>query len=363
MSRFARFAAAALLLGMVLPPCPAAAIPVFAHRYGLSCQACHTAVPHLTAFGERFLALGYRLPGVPQRGTFPAAVKVNLAYASDGNGGLPKAVVDEVEVLVGGSFGKRGSYFAEQYVVDGGAPGRSRDLWAAWRATPDGARIPITLRGGQFTLNLPIDPETFRETTDHYAIWDQTAGDNPFAFFEPKIGLAATVGDEARGLSANVAALRGHEARSGLQARGLDRELYVQHAMPNVVLSAYRYDGIRPVDGVDDRFRRMGYGVEITRGRARFDAVYQHGFDTHAGPGGALFSSGGFAQLRYDLTPRLFAVARYDGTQDLGFSRALIAGLGYRVARNVRLTTFDTLHRDGAAARRSTLTTALLFAY
>ena len=72
--------------------------------------------------------------------------------------------------------------------MDGGVPGRSRDAWAAWRATPDGARIPVTVRGGQFTLNLPVDPETFRETSDHYAIWDQTAGDNPFAFFEPKLG-------------------------------------------------------------------------------------------------------------------------------------------------------------------------------
>ncbi|MDQ6925006.1 MAG: hypothetical protein M3154_02055 [Candidatus Eremiobacteraeota bacterium] len=362
MAGLARLALSALLLWTVFAPRPAAAIPVFAHRYGLSCQACHTAVPHLTEFGEQFRALGYRLPGAPQRGTFPAAVKVNLAYSSDG-GGLPKAVVDEVEVLVGGPIGKRGSYFAEQYIVDGGVPGRSRDLWAAWRATPEGAPVPVIVRGGQFTLNLPVDPETFRETTDHYAIWDQTAGDNPFTFFEPKIGLTATFGDEGRGLSASIAAVRGREAGSGSPARGIDREFYVQHAMRNVVLSAYRYDGTRPVDGVDDRFRRTGYAVEITHGRARFDAVSQHGFDTHASAGGALTSSGGFAQLHYDLTPRLFGVARYDGTQDVVFSRALIAGLGYRVARNARLTLFDTLHRDGDGTRRNTLSTSLLFAY
>ncbi|MDQ6941749.1 MAG: hypothetical protein M3169_04440 [Candidatus Eremiobacteraeota bacterium] len=354
-------AVSALLIGIILAPRPAAAIPVFAHRYGLSCQACHTTVPHLTEFGEQFRALGYRLPGAPQHGAFPAALKVNLAYASDG-GGLPKAVVDEVEVLAGGPIGKRGSYFAEQYVVDGGVPGRSRDFWAAWRATPDGARIPLTVRGGQFTLDLPVDPETFRETTDHFAIWDQTAGGNPFAFFEPKMGLSVTAGDEGRGLSASVAALRGREAGSGLPARGLDRALYVRHVMPNVVLTAYRYDGTRPVDGVDDRFRRTGYGVAITRGRAQFDAVYQHGFDTHASAGGALVSSGGFAQLRYELDARWFALARYDGTQDTGFARALTAGFGYRVARNARLNAFDTLRRDGGT-RRNTLTTALMFAY
>jgi hypothetical protein len=363
-----RFPAAALAAAILpiaaLAPRPAEPIPVFAHRYGLTCQACHTAIPHLTEFGERFRALGYRLPGTTQRGTFPVAMKVQLAYGSDSGGGLPKAIVDEIELLAGGSIGTRGSYFTEQYVIDGGRPGRPRDFWAAWRATPDDARVPVTLRGGQFTLPLPIDPETFRETTDHYAIWDQTAGDNPFSFFEPKMGLTATVGDEGRAFSATIGAMRGHEPGSGLPSRGVDRELYVQYASPNLVLSAYRYDGTRQLGGVDDRFWRAGYGVALTSGRARLDAVYQHGHDTNANAAGPLFSSGGFAQVRYDITSRLFAVARYDGTQDTTLSRALIAGAGYRLARNMRLTLFDTLHRDADTGnRRNTLSTSLLFAY
>lgn len=357
-------AAAAAVAAALFTPRPAQAIPVFAHRYDLSCQACHTVVPHLTALGEQFLGLGYRLPGVTPRGTFPVAVKVQLEYAGDGGEALPKAVVDEIELLTGGSIGKRGSYFAEQYVVDGGVPGRARDLWAGWRATPDGARIPVNVRAGQFTLNLPVDPETFRETTDHYAIWDQTAGDNPFTFFEPKTGLSASFGDEGRGLSASLAAVRGHEPGSGLPAHGIDRELYVQHASSHVVFSAYRYDGTRRIDDAGDRFWRAGYGVTVAGARTRFDAAYQHGFDTHANADGALRSSGGFAQLRYELTPRAFAIVRYDGTQDTAFSRALIGGFGYRVARNMRFTVFDTVHHDTATgARRNSLSTALLFAY
>jgi hypothetical protein len=352
------------LLATVLAPCPAQAIPVFAHRYGLECQQCHTVVPHLTAFGEAFRARGYRLPRVGEHGTFPAAVKVNLEYAGDGGGGLPKAVVDEVEVLLGGTLGTRGSYFVEQYAVDGGVPGRTRDLWLSWRATPPGAHIPVSLRGGQFTLDLPLDPETFRETTDHYAIWDQRAGENPFTFFAPKMGLSASAGDQARGLSASVAALRGHEPASRLPTRGIDRYLYLQHAGPNLVLSAYRYDGTRPVGGADDRFWREGYGAGFSHGRMRVDAVYQHGFDTHADGDGSLRSSGAFVQFRYEPSPRWFALARYDATQDRGFARALVAGAGYRVARNARLTLFDTVHRDAAVARmRNTLSTALLFAY
>ena len=353
-----------VMLAALLAPRPATAIPLFAHRYGLTCQACHTAVPHLTAFGETFRANGYRLPRTTARGTFPIAIKVNLQYGSESEAGLPKAVVDEVELLTGGSIGERGSYFAEQYVVDGGRPGRTRDLWAGWRVTPDGARAPVALRAGQFTLDLPIDPETFRETTDHYAIWDQTAGENPFAFFEPKAGVLASVGDQGHGLSASVAAVRGHEPGSGLPSRGIDRHVYAQHASGNVVLSAYRYDGTRPVGAKDDRFWREGVGLSVAHGRVRLDAVYQRGFDTHAGDDGALVSSGGFAQLRYDLSPHMFAVARYDGTQDTAFNRALIGGIGYRVARNARLTVFDTVHRDAdSGARRHTLSTALLFAY
>jgi hypothetical protein len=360
--------AVALVLAAAAPlaPRPAQAIPVFAHRYGLSCQTCHTAVPHLTPFGEAFLADGYRLPGRRPGRPFPAAVKVNLQYGSEAENHLPKAVVDEVEVLVGGSLGRRGrgAYFAEQYVVDGGLPGRERDLWAAWRATPDGARVPVWLRGGQFTLELPVDPETFRETTDHYAIWDQVAGDDPFSFFAPKTGVALGIGREERGLSASFAAVQGHDPGSGLPARGVDRHLFVRHASEGVVLSAYRYDGTRPVGGADDRFWREGYGIAVERGRARLDAVYQRGFDSRASAEGPLRSSGAFAQVRYELSPRTFALARYDGTQDTGFARAAIAGLGYRLARNARLTVFDTLHRDADdGSRRNSLSAALLFAY
>jgi hypothetical protein len=343
---------------------PASALPVFAHRFGLTCQTCHTAVPHLTAFGEAFRERGFRLPGVRPQPAFPAALRVQLAYGSEAEAGLPKAVVDEVEILMGGPVGTRGSYFVEQYAVDGGVPGRTRDLWAGWDATPAGARVPVTLRAGQFTLDLPLDPESFRETTDHYAIWDQTAGDNPFAFFAPKAGVMVSAGSPGRGLSGSVAAVQGHEPGSGVPARGLDRHLYVQHAAGGLTLSAYRYDGTRTVAGGDDRFWREGFGAGVTQGRARLDLVYQRGFDGRASADGALRSSGGFAQLRYELTPRLFALARYEGTKDTAFARSLITGAGYRVARNARWTLFDTVHRDAdTGARRNTLSTQLLLAY
>lgn len=372
-----RFAALALAVAVAaaLVPRPARAIPVFAHRYGLSCQVCHTEVPHLTAFGEQFLANGYRLPGLRPKPIFPVAVKVELAYSSaasgdEGGGKLPKAIVDEVEILSGGAIGKRGSYFAEVYAVDGGEPGRARDVWAAWRATPDGARTPLTLRGGQFTLPLPLDPETFRETNDHYAVWDQTAGANPFSFFEPKVGGQIALGDPDRGLAGSVSLLKGHEAGSGLPSHGVDTMLTLQRGFGDVTLSAYRYDGSRPLPGfgvpnapLGDRFWRTGFGAGWERGAMRVDAVYQSGNDSAAGDGGeALRSSGGFVQVRRALGARAFAVARWDATQDAQFARSLTAGVGYRFSRNTRLTLFDTAQRgeDGRVAH--TFSSSFLFA-
>src|SRR5438105_10901215 len=42
---------------------PAQAIPVFARKYGTSCQTCHTVYPKLTPFGEAFRHNGFRFPG------------------------------------------------------------------------------------------------------------------------------------------------------------------------------------------------------------------------------------------------------------------------------------------------------------
>ena len=348
---------------------PAEAIPVFAHRYGLSCQACHTTVPHLTPFGEAFLAGGYRLRGLTPKPAFPVAIRVETAYSSasasdEGGGALPKTIVDEVELLTGGSIGTRGSYWAEAYAVDGGEIGRARDVWLAYRATPDGARTPLVLRAGQFTLPLPLDPETFRETTDHYAIWEQTAGDNPFTFFGTKIGMQAAFGDPARAIGGSLSLVQGHDTASGLPAHGIDSMIALQRSWGAFTLSAYRYDGSRTLHGTGfqntqafdygDRFWRNGAGAGWQDARTRIDAVYQTGNDSAADVyGDALLTSGGFVQVRRDLGPRMFAIARWDATRDAGFARSVIAGAGYRVSRNTRLTLFDTLRRDESGRLRA----------
>lgn len=137
--------------------------------------------------------------------------------------------------------------------------------------------------------------------------------------------------------------------------------LTVQRGFGDFALSAYRYDGSRTLNAVD-RFSRTGFGVTWQRARTQIDAVYQSGNDSAAdADGGPLRTSGGFVQVRHELGPRTFAVARWDATQDTEFTRSLIGGFGYRFSRNTRLTLFDTAKRDDGRIRH-TFSTSFLFA-
>jgi hypothetical protein len=61
MNRFTRTAALFAVMAALLPQL-AAAMPAFARQYGISCVACHSAVPRLNAFGEFFVGNNFRLP-------------------------------------------------------------------------------------------------------------------------------------------------------------------------------------------------------------------------------------------------------------------------------------------------------------
>ena len=52
----------AAVIGCLLIPRRAAAIPAFARKYETSCQTCHIAFPKLNPFGEAFRRNGYRFP-------------------------------------------------------------------------------------------------------------------------------------------------------------------------------------------------------------------------------------------------------------------------------------------------------------
>jgi hypothetical protein len=333
-----------VIAGLVLlfqrPP-HAGALPVFAHRYALTCQACHTTVPHLNNFGLAFQRNGFRLPGAPVHGGSPLAVKVNVAYSSDAEDGLPKAVVDEVELLTGGTIGRNYNYFLEQYVLDGGVAGRPRDMWVQYNS--GNAHI----RAGQFTLPLPVDPETERDTEAHYLLYDQTIGENGFAFFDAHTGVEAYTRTPG-----------GLEAHAAVFARGA-MAYASQSICDALTLHAYAYRGTQKMALNDDAFSRQGFGVGRSWGK--FSALYvvQRGSDSNAGAGDGAASSGDFLETHYVFSPALMAVARNERISDglSGGQHQTVFSLVMRPARNMRFTVEDQI------TDHHTLNAAWLFAY
>ncbi len=348
--------ACALLLVAAGRPAPVLAIPLFAHQYGVTCQKCHSVIPHLNAFGAAFLVNGERVPGVQPGPAFPVSAKVNVVDSSQNQGegpngaGLPKAIVDEVEAFTAGAIGTRASYLVEQYVIDGGEPGLTRDAWIIDRVNPWQARIPVFAQIGSFTLPLPVDPETFRDTYQGYTIYSQTVGDNPFTFFDPKIGVQISIGDELRGLNAKFFAGPGHDRQSGLASTGTDLMGVLQESVGALTFSVYNYQGTRPTlsSRALDRFSRTGYSLVYDQwGRLSSETVLQTGWDSNCGVAGftGCASSGGFTQLRYAFNKRLYVLGRYEGTNDPsnGFTRDGVMLLGWGPSERSRLTIEDVI--------------------
>ena len=335
-------------------PGPVAAIPIFAHQYDVTCAKCHTVIPHLNDFGAAFMAAGDRIPGVQPGPAFPLSTKANFVGSSENQGdgpngaGLPKAIVDEIEVFTAGAIATRGSYFVEQYVVDGGQHGLLRDAWIFDRLNPWDAKIPVALQAGSFTLPLPVDPETFRDTYADYTIDVQAVGANPFVFKDPKIGGHLTAGDPVRGFNLQLFAGPGHDRQSGLPTDGTDTMISVQENAGPLAATAYRYAGTRPTSVGPDAFQRTGYGLVLNQwGRFSIETVLQNGWDSTCGVVASLgcTSSGGFAQLRYQFDRRLFTEARYEGTNDptYGFTRDAVLLLGYAPTQRSRITIEDVV--------------------
>jgi hypothetical protein len=344
---------------------PAGALPLFAHEYGFSCEQCHSVVPHLNEFGQAFLRAGFRLPpSVARNRAFPLSVKANFSYSSQPDPNhLPKAIVDEVELLTGAPITRHISYRLEQYIIDGGVSGKTRDAWLAFTSAPTfGDRAaPLRITAGQLTLPLPVDPETQRDTLNHYALFDQTIGKNPFNFFDDRIGIDAAYGRNDAGTAFHLLALKGHDPQSGLPTDGTDRMLLGQIASATDIAYAYRYDGARMSGAIDDRFWRQTFGLTHRSGHGTLDALLQTGFDSNPAAGvSAVHSSGGFAQMRWEFSPAYLGVVRFDQTSDAlaGARRSLTASMIIRTRRNERLTIEDVFSRGA-----QTMNAAWLFAY
>ncbi|HEX3466287.1 MAG TPA: hypothetical protein VHS78_19725 [Candidatus Elarobacter sp.] len=327
---------------------PAGAIPAFSMQTGLQCDACHSSLRGTNELGESYLRNDLRLPNLGIGGKPVVALRGQLAYTSEPDpSGLPKATVDEIEAFVSARVNRQISVAGQFYITDGGVPGSVREAWVQYQSPGSFSGAPMRATLGSITLPLPVDPETFRQTNQHYAVFDQTVGANPFAFIDPRNAASLALGNPVRGPSMTFVAAQGHDPHSGLPTTGTDRMVQAQEAIGGVVLSLYDYAGRRELGAIGDDFRRRAVGVNVYRGRLAVETLLQTGYDTSPnGDGVGIASSGGFAQMRYQLPRGTFAIVRYDGVNDTsgeGFARSLTIGATRLVSRGVRVGLEDVI--------------------
>jgi hypothetical protein len=341
---------AAMLTGIAVTATAsrASAVPAFAMQTGLQCDACHNSPRQLNELGDAYARNGYRLGNLGAGKKPVVALRGALAYSGDpDSSGLPKATVDEVEVFVAARVTPQLSAAAQFYLIDGGRNGSTREAWLQYTSRGDVGGAPLRLTAGSITLPLPVDPETSRQTSEHYAIFDQVVGANPFAFIDPRNAVSLGLGNLVDGPSVAFVAAQGHDPHSGLPATGTDHMVQAQEAWRGITLSAYDYAGRRELGAVPDDFRRHGIGLNVYRGRFAFENAIQTGYDSSPnGDGIGIASSGGYTQVRYQLPHGTFLLARYDGVSDTGgagFARSLTVGASRALGRSLRLEIEDVI--------------------
>ena len=313
--------------GVLVATPPATATPIFAERYGLSCSACHTAVPELNAFGNSFRRAGFVLPKAPRHKEFPLVLRFQEDYMKD----LPPAQTrrfNALAILIStANFGRDQSfsYFARYFFGTQGAPGSLYYLWAQHVAANSG----VFERIGEY--NLPLIQNTTQRLDSFTPIeaYTYTVGQNDANFATPRWG--GMFGQDNGRLNATVsldlaeyqgAAYGAPTPPSSLTQLISFPEIFASatYTLPDdLSFGALRLAGTRNFrsqttgQAFSDRYYRDG--IQGGWSSHRFSIVGQQlwGFDTDAdGLGGSVASSGGFVTAKYYPTPHSYVGVRYN---------------------------------------------------
>lgn len=354
-------------------PAPAAAIPVFARRYRMSCAACHNPVPALTEFGEAFAGNGFRLfPGEPPRDTMdtgdellalqgglPLAVRLDLyvqAYAGS-NAAADFEAPYGLKLLSSAPISTSLSYYFYGFLAERGEVAGLEDAYLHWNDA--GGVVDVML--GQFQLSDPMFKRETRLTFEDYAAYRARVGDAPtdLTYDRGVYGVADVAGVTLSGLVVN-----GNGIGEADDARRFDDDplkTAVLHArLPEVGplrLGGFGLYGETRADGLENRTTMVGVDASLGAGPLALSVQYLHREDTHprylAGEP-TVATDGGFAELMFRPGgSRWYGVALYNlvvadaplldvrlgGPAGVRRWETVSGGGGYVLRRNLRLMT------------------------
>jgi hypothetical protein len=320
----------AILLGSLLIflfAKPTWAVPIFAERYGLSCSACHTAVPDLNAFGNAFRRNGFVLPNAPRHKYFPIALRFQETYMKD----LPQSGTrrfNALAILIGSfNFGPAQSYsfFSRYFFGSQGAPGSLYYSYIQHVNIQSG----FFERAGLFNLPLIANATQRLDAITSQPAYTYEVGHSTANFADPRWGLmfgqrtdrveaeVALSGDEYHGAAYGAPTPPGDLAEAFAQPEifasatfGIGSQLRV---------GALMLDGRRNFtsrssgDQFADTYYRNGIQGQWNAGRFDLTAQQIWGHDSNSdGFGTQTASSGGFAAFKYHPTLHSYIGVRYD---------------------------------------------------
>lgn len=381
-----------LLVTIILPlvvPQPADAIPVFARRYGVSCQLCHNPVPMLTEFGETFAGNGFRMAASePARDTIntgdpllwlprdlPLSFRLD-SYAQAYAGG--KAATDfqspyTLKILGSGVINRKLSWYVYALLLERGEFGGVED---AYINVNDVGGKELDLMIGQFQISDPLFKRELRLMFEDYAIYRANIGEEPLNLtYDRGVMALADVG----GFTVTAQVVNGNGIGQGLSTRRFDNspgKAGVFHITRDLV-DGFRLGGFglyshNTSEGVRNKTTMLGADASLGRGPVELNLQYLHREDDDPlfqGQGATLVTTdGGFAELLvrpagsrwfgfglYNIVvaDRPYLDVRLGGPSGVRRYETATAGVGYLVMRNFRLSAEGTWDMEQERTRWS----------
>lgn len=355
----------AATIGIALAwPATARAIPIFAQRYRLQCEACHTVLPELNAFGSYFRQHGYRLPA-RRHGTTVAALRYQLEWEKDPVNG--RRFTQGGAILANEDFGHVSAFVHYNLGAQGGPSG----LFLGYLATYD-QHTRSLFRAGLFELPLIQSPGQRLDDLQQYGYYGVHVGLNDLALASPRWGLAlersvgtvridAVVDDgEFKG-----AAYGGPPSPTGETSSAARPELALfarAHLSTTLLAGGEGIEGSRRIvltgkKGFADAYTRAGLFFDYAPGKLRLTGEQWWGHDQNAdGFGSAVASSGGFLRAKFYVNPHAYLAVRYDASANPFVSREVTYYGAFMLTRHARFLVQDVRTVGGGTSLGSAIT-------
>jgi hypothetical protein len=333
-----------LLAGILVAAWPgrAAAVPVFARKYGFQCTMCHSNMPRLNDYGTRYRMNGYRLPGRENeektvlQSPAPVALRTSVGYVgvsrNDAAGGDCESDfrLNGLDLLSAGTLGRKIGYFmvyVPQIAEARGVAPQDGSLEMASVVFSDVAGSWLNLRAGRFEpAFVPFSVKRQLGFTP-YEVYDYSFPAGP-VLSETRSGLeAAGYGrggfQYAAGVVTGSETNRAYDTPCDLYARAA----YVvgagegQTAGQRIGLVGYLGQARPAAELVGstslESFSRAGVDASLNVAHVNLALQYLWSHDDAAlwGAGDAVEYSGGFAELSVLPLVNLVGFARFDMVQ------------------------------------------------